>query len=326
MDNSPLVSICIPVYGTEKYITKCFMSLIDQDYKNIELVFVNDCTKDNSILILNDLIKKYNFQSRTKIVNHIVNQGLASARISGIKESTGDFLFFLDSDDTIPSNAISSLLSIALKKGADIVEGNFTYIDNKGRQYSVKKHTCEKKEYLKKLLALQTPVSVCAKLYKRTLFSKNGTFFKLAIDDGEDFATTPRIVDMASTVAFSDQFVYNYFISNPNSYTNSKGLKTIQDMVSAFSILTAYFSTKNDAGLQNAIDLGKSHFIRTNYYCMDPKLRYSLNDYFPEIKGRIDGESLMNYYERRLMSVKSGLVYFGLKNLRKIRSILSHII
>lgn len=319
MSNIPLVSICIPVFGVEKFISRCFLSLVDQDYKNIELVFVNDCTKDRSMIILNDLIKEYNYQKYTKIINHSVNQGLAAARASGIKASTGDYLFFIDSDDTIAPNAISNLVKYAIEKGADIVEGNFIYIDDKGKKKYVPKTSCSKKEYLLKLLSLDAPVSVCAKLYSRDIFYNHGTLFKNGIDDGEDFATTPRIIDVASSIYFSNVYVYNYYyVSNTNSYTNSKGVKTINDMVNAFNLLTQYFSSKNDAVYQKAIDLGKAKFIRTNYYCIDSGLRYRLGHYFPEIKHRVNGESNIQYIERRLMAIDSVFVYFSLTLIKKV--------
>lgn len=109
------VSIVIPIYNVEKYIRNCIESVINQSYKNIEIICVDDCGNDNSI----NIVKQYK-DNRIKIIRHEYNKGLAVTRNTGIKNSTGDYIYFLDSDDYIHKDTILDLLNNAVENNADI--------------------------------------------------------------------------------------------------------------------------------------------------------------------------------------------------------------
>ena len=99
------ISVVIPVYGVEKYIRQCLESIINQTYKNLEIIVVNDGTKDNSMKI----VEEYLSDERIKIINK-QNGGLSSARNRGMEEATGKYIFFVDSDDWIELNTIEILV------------------------------------------------------------------------------------------------------------------------------------------------------------------------------------------------------------------------
>lgn len=301
--NNPLVSICVPVYGTEAFIEKCFLSIHNQTYSNIEMVFVDDCTKDNAISVLESVIVRNNASEHVKIVRHTKNKGLAGSRITGIENAGGDYLFFLDSDDTIPENAIQKLVEKATATNADIVEGNFLYITSDGIKTEVKKRIFnDKDEYIHNLLSMSgIPVSVCAKLYNRKLFDEFGTFFKEGIDDGEDYVTTPRIIDKAKAVEFIDDIVYIYYISNMSSYSHSLSWVKVEHMKEAFNLLSDYFSDRPDRKFDNSIALGKAFFIRNFYSKLPAKSGKKLKEAFPETDRRLVGESLGHYFQRILI-------------------------
>lgn len=120
------ITICVPIYGVEKFIKKCAQSLSVQTYSNIEYIFVNDCTKDNSIAILKDALKQYPQRlEQVKIINHKANEGLGGARTIAIKNATGDYILHVDSDDYLASNAVDLLMNKAELSGADIVDGGY---------------------------------------------------------------------------------------------------------------------------------------------------------------------------------------------------------
>lgn len=115
--NQPKVSIIIPVYNSEKYLESCLISIIKQDYSAIEVILVDDGSKDNSGLICDRWSKKY-----TSItVIHQNNQGVAVARISGYHQSSGDFVMFIDSDDYIKPGMITQMVSCMIKQQVDMV-------------------------------------------------------------------------------------------------------------------------------------------------------------------------------------------------------------
>ena len=95
----PKVSVILPVYNVEKYIDKCIQSLLNQTLKDVEFIFVDDCSPDKSV----DIIKKYN-DPRIKLVQHEVNKYTAEARNTGVKNATGEYIAFVDPDDYIDNN------------------------------------------------------------------------------------------------------------------------------------------------------------------------------------------------------------------------------
>lgn len=117
-----LVSIIIPVYNTEKYLKDCIDSVLHQTYKNIEIILIDDGSKDGSPQICDDYATKFPFIT----VIHQKNNGVSSARNTGLAMAKGDFLTFLDSDDTLPENALNSLLSKAIEENADLTIGKIS--------------------------------------------------------------------------------------------------------------------------------------------------------------------------------------------------------
>ena len=119
------VSVLVPVYGVEKYIERCVRSLFEQTYPDLEYVFVNDCTPDNSIEILKKVKEEYpQKKDAVRFVNHAKNRGLAAARNTAYDNVTGDFVTIVDSDDWLELDAVEALVKKQGETCADIVSGN----------------------------------------------------------------------------------------------------------------------------------------------------------------------------------------------------------
>lgn len=116
--DKPLISVIIPVYGVEKYIAQCLESVIDQTYKNLEIIVINDGTKDRSAEIAKEYAAK---DSRIKVYD-FKNGGLSVARNRGLEIATGDYISYLDSDDWIDTKMYETLLEAAMKNEADMVK------------------------------------------------------------------------------------------------------------------------------------------------------------------------------------------------------------
>ena len=124
--NEPLISVIIPVYNVEAYLERCLDSVINNTYKNLEIICVNDGSPDNCQSIL----EKYALQdSRIKLIIQ-ENRGLSAARNTAIDSTSGDYLYFLDSDDWIHRNTFSMLLQAAEKSGADVIVGGFKHVNS----------------------------------------------------------------------------------------------------------------------------------------------------------------------------------------------------
>lgn len=124
--NNPKISIVVPVYNVEQYIRECFDSIAAQTYGGeIECIFVDDCGQDHSVEILEKLIADYHGEIDFSLVHHEHNKGLSGARNTGISRAAGDYLYFLDSDDTITPDCIEKLVALAMKyPGVEVVQGS----------------------------------------------------------------------------------------------------------------------------------------------------------------------------------------------------------
>ncbi|WP_443685615.1 glycosyltransferase family 2 protein [Phascolarctobacterium succinatutens] len=114
----PLISVIIPVYGVEKYISQCLESVINQTYKNLEIIVVNDGTKDRSA----DIAKEYAAKDSRIKVYDFKNGGLSVARNRGLEIATGEYISYLDSDDWLDTKMYETLLETAMKNEADMVK------------------------------------------------------------------------------------------------------------------------------------------------------------------------------------------------------------
>lgn len=126
----PIISVIVPVYKVEKYLNRCINSILNQSYENFELILVDDGSPDNCPNICDEWVKK---DKRISVI-HQKNQGLSSARNTGIRKSKGKYLTFVDSDDWIASNMLEVLLNLILKHDADISICDFVRTDDEKRE------------------------------------------------------------------------------------------------------------------------------------------------------------------------------------------------
>lgn len=129
---SPKLSIIIPVYNTEKYLSACLDSVVGQSWKNLEVLIVDDCTPDHSMEIAQDYASRYPF---IRILHHQENRGLFQARITGMQAMTGDFFAFLDSDDAVTLDYYRPLMKKAMSTEADLVAGDFIEVMESGEMF-----------------------------------------------------------------------------------------------------------------------------------------------------------------------------------------------
>jgi len=126
MNTLPKISIIIPVYNVEEYITECLQSVMRQTYKGeIECILVDDCGKDNSISIAEQLIADYTGTIAFRILRHEHNRGLSAARNTGTDVATGEYIYYLDSDDYVTDDCIEKLIEPLEKKKYDMVIGDY---------------------------------------------------------------------------------------------------------------------------------------------------------------------------------------------------------
>ncbi len=166
----PLISIIIPVYNVEKYLSECLTSLINQTYKNLEIICIDDGSTDNCAKILKNFAS---VDSRIKIIT-TKNQGQSSARNTGLNSANGDYIGFVDSDDWISENYYNDLLNACIKNNADVAYGQIKYVEQNNNTYYLIKHQSEQIiDNFVDMLKYQNNGSICSKLYKRSILYKN---------------------------------------------------------------------------------------------------------------------------------------------------------
>lgn len=242
-----LVSVIVPIYNVEKYIEKCARSLLEQTYNNIQYVFINDCTKDNSIEILKKTLLEYpNRLENVKIVNHKTNMGLACARNTGIENASGDFVVHVDSDDTIDIRTIELCVNKAVEEKADAVIFGMRHLMASGEFFEHVYVPENHQTYIKQLLTRKALVCMCGGLYKRSLYVDNNVGAIPGLNMGEDYSTKPRLLYYAKRVVALDLPLYNYNHINEQSYTRVFNSNRIDNLQKAINVLSSFFSAQTD--------------------------------------------------------------------------------
>ena len=217
------VSIIIPVYNVQEYITRCMDSVCQQTFQDIECILVDDCGKDDSIKLAEDYIQKYTGAVRFVMLHHEHNKGLSGARNTGIKAATGDFLYFLDSDDLITPDCIETLLRLAEKyPKADFVQGNILGNDDQMSSYAFEDTVpeyCDNKEELMHLMLHEVITSAWNRLIRRSFLLEHELFFPEGIIH-EDMYWTYFLTKDTKAAAYCTKGVYHYFIHEGSIMTS----------------------------------------------------------------------------------------------------------
>ena len=235
--NCPLVSICVPVYGVEKYIERCARSLFEQTYRNIEYVFVNDCTKDASIEVLKKVLLEYPDRiDCTKIIDHEKNLGLGGARNTAVEYVSGDFLMWVDSDDYVDVDCVRKLVEKQMETNSDIVACD-VYLDY-GSYKDIYSNWLpdDAKEACKDICSCSVKHMVWGRLIRTILYKENGICVKQGCDMGEDYQVVPLLYYYAQKIAVIHEPLYFYYKGNVSAYSLSFSSKK------AIVIMSPYYS------------------------------------------------------------------------------------
>lgn len=215
-----IISIIIPIYNVAQYIERCLYSIFNQSYtKGIECVLVDDCGADDSMMKVERLLKEYSGPISFNIVRHQQNQGLSCSRNTGILKSTGDYIYFLDSDDAITPNCLETFVDIVNKYiDVDVVQGDMAK-GEKGLadhyfRYPLPEYVTEK-EQVEKVLFTEINNTATNRLLKRSFIMEHSLFFPVGIVH-EDVFWSYFVAKNARCVAFINRGTYFYY-NNENS-------------------------------------------------------------------------------------------------------------
>lgn len=211
------VSIIVPIYNVEQYLEECVNSILNQTYNNIEVLLVDDCATDKS----GDIAKQFEEKdSRCKYIKREKNGGLSAARNTGIKNATGDFLCFIDSDDWISDDYVQSMLELAKKDNSEIVVCDYYMViedryedGNSLIQINNNSTKEEKIAYIRN--------HACTKMFKKEFWINQGLMFPEDIKRGEDMGVTIPLLTYANNISIINKNLY-YYRQRVNSLSYKK--------------------------------------------------------------------------------------------------------
>ena len=209
------VSVVVPIYNAEKYIESCIKSILDQTYKRIELILVNDGSTDNSLQICKEKQKEDN---RIVVVTQ-ANAGVTKARSEGLNRATGEWVCFVDADDSLPTDSIQLLYDNS--EGVEIVIGQVSHIGDYEWDYPRFNGEMGPMEAIEAMFHGKIHSGPVARLMRRELFDCKTFDIPRAITYGEDFIMNYEVFQKAKKIRIIDSVVYNYFFYG-SSVSNKK--------------------------------------------------------------------------------------------------------
>lgn len=215
-----LVSIIVPIYKVEKYIKSCVESLLSQDYENIEVILVDDGSPDSSPEIIDTLALK---DERIKVI-HKKNEGVSSARNTGIDVAKGEYIMFVDGDDWVDDNYVSYFVGLVEDSRCDIGmnKSNYSIVDSVSTK---KRYTVTAEKAIEWIYLGDLFVAVWNKIYKANLFRDFKIRFNKDIWYGEGMLFNIECLQCVDTVAIGENNVYHQTF-NPDSAMRSFNLKS----------------------------------------------------------------------------------------------------
>ncbi len=304
------VSILVPIYGVEKYIERCAVSLFEQTYQDVEYIFVNDCTKDNSIAILKSVLDRYPARkSQVRIIEHDQNKGLGGARNTAVAAATGEFLMHVDSDDYIDITCVEKCVQKQMDTGADLVSVDILRRGGKVEIFNRIPDYDNPHDLNIAVIKHDVPNNIWGRLIRSSLYEDSCIKVEGGISMSEDLNVLPRLLYNAKITKSVGEVLYIYECDNANSYTANFSEKKAEDIAKTYILLKEYFIDK-DIELYNAINYRfYGTFVGqlvncakgTNHIEFYKSMRKRLNEFPDDVKSQLSfplkfGLIIDNYY------------------------------
>lgn len=295
----PKISVIIPVYNVEKYLENCLNSLLNQTFKDMEIIIVNDGSKDGSQKIINNYKQKH----KNIIAIEQENHGQGHARNLGIKLANAEYIMFLDSDDTLEENTLEEMYNEASKHNLDVVVCDISKIINNKKQYFKNYLKFCDKSNINFMLSHPGPV---AKLYKKEIFIKNSIKF-LENVYYEDLAMTPILSIYLEKISYINKPLYNYLIRKNSTMKQTAFNKKIDDIFKVMLYLEKELTNRKENKYNEELE-----FLNIEHLLYSASLRYldypiykeKINKIIKIIKNKYPDWNKNKYYKSKSMKFK----------------------
>lgn len=247
------VSAIIPIYNVSAYIEKCARSLFEQTLECMEIIFVNDCTTDDSVKIIEKFIDEYqlslnNKNSCARVVNMSMNAGQAGARHKGMIEASGKYVIHCDGDDWVDSDLYEKMYNEAIRCDADVVFcDEISEYTNSSSFATVENLPSNGKNLVKNWYKDTIGMFCHNKLVRRSIYVDNEIYPWEGLNMWEDNGLMTRILYHSNTISQIRGSYYHYNRANVNAMTAGYGEKQVRQMIGIAHKLTEFFENKEDA-------------------------------------------------------------------------------
>jgi glycosyltransferase involved in cell wall biosynthesis len=276
-----ILSIVIPVYNSERFISETLTMLLSQDLNNSEIIIVNDGSIDRTEAICLEYVKRYDF---IHLIN-ISKAGVSVARNTGIDNAKGEYIYFFDSDDKLKQDSIINILRIIQEENTDIIAfGYLTEYSNKVKKiykydsYSNKKFLSD--NFLKMILRKNINCNICSIIFRRKLLVKNQIRFPIGIKIGEDLEFIFSAIHTANEVYYISDIFFIYKLRDDSV---TKGYHNLQiDQCNALLLLLNLFRkiySDNDSR-EFYFYLSNMYILLLFYYLKSSEKNKAINDFF----------------------------------------------
>lgn len=251
-----MISIIVPVYNASDYIIDCLNSVFLQTYSTFEVLAINDGSTDNSLEILNKIAIQ---DSRLRVIDQ-ENKGVSSTRNTGLKYAKGEYILFLDSDDTIDASLLQDNLNLLIKYQVDLVIFGFNRVFLKNTKISTKtinsSQVIQSKQLntvLEELVRKELIFPPFNKLFKKEIIDYHNLQFDCHMRYGEDFVFVTQYLDKCSNIYLNSKAYYNYLFDRPTSAMNRYDENKLNDQLYVHDYLE-YFLKKYEVDTDSILN------------------------------------------------------------------------
>lgn len=311
MHEDDLISIVVPIYNVEQYLSQCIDSILEQSYRNIDIILVDDGSPDGCPGICDSYAEKDN---RVRVI-HQDNSGLSAARNVGLEVAKGSYITFIDSDDYIGKHFVERLYDVIRRMDADIGICDYLKVNgNDGKEkeavsfYSYSNRECIKNMYHPTLHGME--FIACAKMYRTELFKINDILYP-AGKIYEDIFTTFKLLFYAKKIVFFDAVLYFYRQHTQSIMMRRFSLKHLQSL-EATKEACSFFLVRNESILFNmALNAHLRQYVRLYYELV--KNRHNIDDY-KRVRERfmVQYRGDVNEYKKKMnLPLKNKVMYWS---------------
>lgn len=295
------VSVIIPVYRVEGYIAQCALSLLNQTIHDIEFIFINDASPDDSMTILSDIVRRFpKTDSNVKIISHSYNMGLPSARNTGLKEAKGEYIFHCDSDDFVEPTMLEDLYNHAKENNADIVWCDWYLSLAHSERYMPQPSLSSPEEAVRAMLCGTMKFNVWNKLVKRELYINNNITFPDGYGMAEDM-TMIMLFANAQTVSHLPKAYYHYVKTNGTAFSQTYSDRHLSELRYNLSRTESYIKAKYGNQMERELSIMKLE-AKYPFLLSNNTERLKLwNEWYPEADRFISDQSFS--FRRRLPQI-----------------------